>query len=149
MALKFTCVKSFSFGIFLVAVSLVILLLAIALPWLSRDIHSFTVSIVRVLSVLIMPLLGLWIWFGTYYVIENEMLVARSGPMIFKIPVSKISVIRLNQKTIGGIWKPTTSWNSIQIEYNKFDSVFISPVNQEEFITELLKINPGICLKQY
>jgi hypothetical protein len=67
--------------------------------------------------------------------------------MIFKIPIDQISVIKLNQKTIGGLWKPTTSWNSIQIEYNKFDSVFISPVDQEEFIAELLRINPKIQVK--
>lgn len=145
--MKFKCVKSVSFGIFLFFFSLLILFLAIALPWYSGDIHSSTDLIPRILFASIIPLLGLWIWFGTYYVIDNEVLITRSGPMIFKIPIDLISVIRLNQKTIGGLWKPTTSWNSIQIEYNKFDSVFISPVDQEEFIAELLRINPKIQVK--
>jgi len=147
--MKFRCVKSVSFGIFLFFFSLLIPFLAIALPWYSGNMHTSSDLITRILFASIIPLFSLWIWFGTYYVIENEMLIARSGPIIFKIPVGQISVIRLNQKTIVGLWKPTTSWNSIQVEYNKFDSVFISPVNQEEFIAELLKINPGIGLKQY
>jgi hypothetical protein len=148
MALKYPSVKSTSFGIFLIFVSLLIIFLAIILPWYTGNIHSIYEFLISILFASIIPSFALWIWLGTYYIIDNEVLITRSGPMIFKIPVGQISVIRLNQKTIGGLWKPTTSWNSIQIEYNKFDSVFISPVNQEEFITELLKINPRIGLKQ-
>ena len=87
-------------------------------------------------------------WFGTYYIIEKEILTARSGPQVFKILVSQISVVRLNQQTFGALWKPTLSWNSIKVEYNKFETVNISPENQDEFITELLKINPGIEVKK-
>lgn len=148
MSKRFSCVKSPSFGIFLISVSLLIPILAIALPWYTGDIHSNVDLIARTFFAFILPLLSLWIWFGTYYVIDNEILITQSGPMIFKIPVSQISVIRLNQKTIGGLWKPTTSWNSIQIEYNKFDSVYISPVKEDEFISELRRINPGIVVKQ-
>ena len=53
-----------------------------------------------------------------------------------------------SQKTFGSLWKPTLSWNSIKVEYNKSDSVVISPEKQDEFISELLKINPGIEIKQ-
>jgi hypothetical protein len=146
--MKFACVKSVSFGIFLISVSLLMIFLAIIIPWYAGNFHSFYGFFVSILFASIIPSLALWIWFGTYYVIGNDILIARSGPMIFKIPVSQISVVRLNQKTIGGLWKPTTSWISIQIEYNKFDSVFISPVNQAEFIAELLKFNPAIVVKQ-
>ena len=147
--MKFSCVKSVSFGIFLLFFSLLILFLALVLQWYSGNIHTSSDLIARILFVSIIPFFSLWIWFGTYYVIDNEILIARSGPIKFKIPVGQITVIRLNQKTIVGLWKPTTSWNSIQVEYNKFDSVFISPLNQGEFIKELLKINPGIAIKQY
>ncbi len=148
MSKKFTSVKSLSFGIFLLSASLLIIFLAIVLPLYSGDIHSTAELTTRILFALIIPVFALWIWIDTNYIIEEKVLTAKSGPMVFKIRISDISVIRLNQKTIGALWRPALSWKSIQIEYNKSDSVFISPSEQERFIAELLLINRDIEIRQ-
>lgn len=148
MPRKFSSVRSVAFGLFLLSACLLIIFLAIILPWFTGNVHTITELIIRILFALILPFYSLWIWLGTSYITDGEMLTARSGPMVFKIPIRNITAIRLNQKTIGALWKPTTSWNSIQIEYDKSDSVFISPSDQEGFIAELLTINRDIEIKQ-
>jgi hypothetical protein len=148
MSKKFRSVKAVTFGLFLLCISLLILFLAAGYPWISGNIHSMSDLVSRIFMGMVIPSFSLWMWFGTSYTIEKDILTARCGPQVFKIHVSLISVVRLNQKTIGALWKPTLSWNSMQVEYNKSDSVFISPEKQDEFIAELLKINPGIEIRK-
>lgn len=81
----------------------------------------------------------LWIYFGTYYELQDDYLYARSGPFVEKIYYDKIIeikkcanlfssmalcrerlLIRTTRKSIAGL-------------------TYISPVNREEFFNELKK----------
>ena len=42
---------------------------------------------------------------------------------------------------------PANSFDRIEIIYNKFDSIIISPENKQQFIESLLVINPDIKVK--
>ncbi len=57
-------------------------------------------------------------------------------------------MIRLNQKTIGGTWKLTLSWNCMEIKYKKSRSIYITPERQDDFIHQLKTINHNIEIKQ-
>lgn len=74
------------------------------------------------------------------YKIEDENLV------IWKTKI-KIQSIRKIYKTRNPLSSPAMSLDRIAIVYNKFDEVLISPKEREEFITELLKINPNIIVE--
>jgi hypothetical protein len=74
------------------------------------------------------------------YKIEDENLV------IWKTKIN-IQSIRKIYKTRNPLSSPAMSLDRIAIVYNKFDEVLISPKEREEFITELLKINPNIEVK--
>jgi hypothetical protein len=74
------------------------------------------------------------------YKIEGETLV------IWKTKID-IKTIRKIYKTRNPLSSPAMSINRIAIVYNKFDEVLISPKEREEFIDELLKINPNIEVK--
>lgn len=74
------------------------------------------------------------------YKIDNENLV------IWKTKIS-IQSIRKIYKTRNPLSSPAMSLDRIAIVYNKFDEVLISPKEREEFIAELLKINPNIEVK--
>jgi hypothetical protein len=74
------------------------------------------------------------------YKIEDENLV------IWKTKI-KIQSIRKIYKTRNPLSSPAMSLDRIAIVYNKFDEVLISPKEREEFIAELLKINPNIEVK--
>jgi hypothetical protein len=124
-----------------------LIIIAVAYCPMLFDTYSFTELIISSLIVILVSGLFLRIWFGTYYIIDDEILIAISGPLKWRIPIHEIAFIRLNQRTIGGTWKPTLSWDSIEIRYRKSKSIFITPDNQTEFLSDLKKINNEIVIK--
>lgn len=87
----------------------------------------------------------LWILFDTKYKIRGNNLQYYSGPIRGKIDILKINKIE-NVKTwyVTSLFKPALGSYGLTITYNKFDDIYISPENKENFIAELLKINPDI-----
>jgi hypothetical protein len=57
-----------------------------------------------------------------------------------------INAIRKINKTRNPISSPALSLDRIEIIYNKFDSILISPKDKQAFVEELLKINPNIVV---
>ena len=147
MSKKFICKKDLSFGIFLVISGLVIIGVSIVLPFLTDDNYSLSKLIITTLIITQVFGLYFWLWFGTNYSIDNDKLIVRFGPFIWRVAIKEITLIRLNQKTIGGIWKPTLSWNCIEIKYKKDSSISLSPVDESEFLDRLLNVNDKIKIK--
>ena len=56
----------------------------------------------------------------------------------------EIKSIRKIYRTKNSLSSPALSLDRIAIVYNKYDEILISPKERNEFIDELLKINPGI-----
>lgn len=78
----------------------------------------------------------------TDYNINGEMLHIRCGFLFrMNLPISKISEIT-HKSTI--LSSPALSAKRIGLRYGKRRWVYISPKNQEEFISDLCKINPKI-----
>ena len=116
---KFNARRDTSFGCFLFVACAIVVFLAIVLPVLSSKPFGGAGFLISCLVAVMTTGLFLWIWIDTYYLINNGTLTAKSGPVSWKIPIKEVSMIRLNQKTIGGTWKPTLSWNCIEIIYKK------------------------------
>lgn len=74
------------------------------------------------------------------YKIDGENLV------IWKTKID-IKTIRKVYRTNNPLSSPAMSLDRIAIVYNKFDEVLLSPKERDEFINELLKINPNIEIK--
>jgi len=144
---KFKVRKSNSFGYFLLISAIVIGFVSVGLPLLSGDSINITGLAVGLIITTLISGLFLWIWIDTNYLFDNEILIVKSGPMIWKVPIKEIALVRLNQKTIGGIWKPTLSWNCIEIKYKKYQSIFITPEKQDDFIGQLKRVNDKIEVK--
>ena len=79
----------------------------------------------------------------TNYTIDGNILKIRSGFIISKnIPIDNISQIK---KTDSILSSPALSVKErIELFYNKYDSIIISPVNRPEFIKDLQAVNPAI-----
>ncbi|WP_214073323.1 PH domain-containing protein [Mucilaginibacter sp. dw_454] len=80
----------------------------------------------------------------TYYTINGNMLNVRSGFFVnTDIDIAKIkSVAETNT-----MWSaPAWSMDRIEIFYNTYDSVVISPPNKAQFIVDLQVINPNITV---
>lgn len=76
-----------------------------------------------------------------YSVSPDNLTVHTSHFSRTEIPVSAIRKIR---ETNNPLSSPAGSLDRLEIFYNKFDSIIISPVRTEEFLKELLASNPNI-----
>jgi len=97
------------------------------------------------LLIFIVELLFISIQKFTYYQIEENHLIARSGPIKLTIKILEIKSIK----------SPTTAWvgmrlaksrNGMTIRYKSYSEVYISPEKEDQFISTLKKINPDIDL---
>lgn len=79
---------------------------------------------------------------NTRYRITDTILNVKSGFVINKnIEIANIRSIEPNHS----IWSaPALSFDRIEIHYNRYDSVIISPKNKEDFIETIKQINPAI-----
>lgn len=85
----------------------------------------------------------LWIWFGTFYIIEGDRLKYFLGPFRGNIPIQSIKKVTLHSYSFIGM-RAVLSFDGLKINYNNFDEVWISPYQEVEFINELVKVNPEI-----
>lgn len=77
----------------------------------------------------------------SYTIIEDELKVKAGFLVNTKIPISSIHKIKETNNLISS---PAVSLDRLEIFYGKYDSIIISPLDKNEFIQDLLKINPNI-----
>ena len=66
-----------------------------------------------------------------------------------KIKISEIRTIKHSNSIIKtNFYKPGFHEKGIEIMYHKYDDIYISPENKEQFITNLLQLNPNIEIKK-
>lgn len=86
-----------------------------------------------------------WVLLDTRYVIKNNFLLYRSGPIRGKVDITKIkSLKRFSGLNVPVMLKPALDTKGFIVTYNQFDDLFISPKMSEVFIEEIRKINPKI-----
>jgi hypothetical protein len=89
---------------------------------------------------LVLPML-----LNTTYTIDGAVLKIRSGFIKFKdVPIAGITRIEKTQTLLSA---PAISLTErIEIFYNRYDSVVISPQNRSGFIADVLSINPAVVV---
>ncbi len=111
------------------------------------DKITFTEKPFILLPLLSPLILILWIYFDTFYKIEKNELIYRSGFLRGKIEVLNIKEI-LKGKTMWVGIKPALARNGLIIKFNKYDEIYIAPENNDELISDLLKLNSEIKIKE-
>lgn len=83
------------------------------------------------------------VFFSTHYTINaNGILRVKCSWLInYEVTVANIRKIE-NTRTL--LSAPALSLDRIEIFYNKFDTIIVSPKHKADFITALKKINPAI-----
>lgn len=76
-----------------------------------------------------------------YIIAENQLIVKCMFIVNDRIEISKIRKI---EKTNSVLSSPALSLDRIAIKFNKFDEVYISPKERQNFLNDLLLINPNI-----
>ncbi len=81
---------------------------------------------------------ALWCMFGTDYTFTDDALVCRCGPFAETIPYGKL---RTATKCKGYVFSMALSELRIELRYGKrdTDTVFVSPVDEDEFLTDLME----------
>lgn len=95
--------------------------------------------------VLAILILVVYLLLTTFYVIENGILSIHSG-FLSVVRIEIRHVIRI-EKRRNLFASRAGSINRLEIIYNKYDSVLISPKDKEGFIKEIKRINPFIELE--
>jgi len=89
----------------------------------------------------------LWIYFDTYYKIDNNELIYSCGFVKGKIDILSFKEI-LKGKTMWSGLKPALATKGLVIKYNKYDEIYVAPESNDEMISDLLKINPEIKISE-
>lgn len=79
----------------------------------------------------------------TYYSIEGENLTVKSG--IFYNKTINIKSIRRIVETRNPLSSPAASLDRLEVFYNKYDAVIISPREKAAFVAHLQQIKPEIA----
>jgi hypothetical protein len=82
------------------------------------------------------------LFLSTYYQIDDAVLKIRCG-FLFNKTVS-IETIRKISETNSSLSSPATSLDRLEIIYNKFDTIMVSPKDKKGFIKHLTNLNPDI-----
>ena len=79
-----------------------------------------------------------------YIIKENQLIVKSMWIVNEKIEISKIRKIEKSNSILSS---PALSLDRIALYYNKYDEVYISPKEKQDFLNNLLEINPNIEVK--
>jgi len=118
--------------------------LAILFGWIFIDLISQKAwlgvgLIVGIVTFLVYGLLSI------RYTIEEDQLTIKLGILSYqKINIHSIHKI---SETYNPLSSPAASIDRLEIMYNKFDAVLISPKDKKGFIENLTSINPNIEIK--
>ncbi len=96
----------------------------------------------KALIVLLILSILIYTFLSIHYKIEQENLIVKCA-FLTNVMID-INSIRKIVETYNPISSPAASMDRIEIFYNKYDSVLISPKKKTEFIEAILKINPNI-----
>lgn len=91
------------------------------------------------ISLIIIGIIGLF-WFYTRYEIEDELLIIKFGFIKKEINIKDIKSIR---KTKNPLASPALSIHKIEINYDKYETIQISPKDIDLVISELRHRNPN------
>lgn len=136
------------FSLFNILILLIPVLFVLTINILAEDSTNFiffpAIGIFALLFGIILIL-----FYTTYYEIQSEVLVISMFFYKTKIKISGIRILKYSNSIIKtNLYKPGFHHHGIEIMYDKYDDIFISPKNKEQFIAKLLEINPNIEIKK-
>jgi hypothetical protein len=117
--------------------------ITILLGWIMYNL-IIEQSWLGIFIVLLLLSFFIYLFKTTYYVIEKDILHVKSGFLINStIEINSITKI---SETYNPLSSPALSIDRLEIVYNTFDSILISPKNKKSFIESILKINPTVII---
>lgn len=107
-------------------------------------VFADNLALIAFALMLITFVFAVWIWFGTYYIIEENCLYLKCGPIREKIAYDTIKSVKKSRNPLSSL---ALSIDRIEIRYGKRGLTLISPKDKEEFIEELRKKCPNVYIE--
>ena len=146
MPQRFSPKKDLKIGLLLFSPCLILLCIAVV----EATLVSISVAILLLLLVL-------WVWFGTYYEIDGDSIVYRSGPFRGRIPIVDVREIQCHTYSWSGN-RPVLSSDCLRFKcsspptpsrsYRRNYEVFIAPSIEEAFIKKIKEQKPDIVVSE-
>lgn len=89
----------------------------------------------------------IWALVSTRYIMDQDFVHYHFGPQKGKVRIDEIKEISVGVTQWAGMRKVALAQNGLIIKY-KYKTVYISPLTNEDFVKELLKVNPRIRVKE-
>ena len=119
-----------------------LIFLTLIFIFIGIQLFKLTNNIVGIITIIITYTFIIYTFTSNKYTIKGNVLNVKSGFLINEnIDISNIKKIKETNNLISS---PAASIDRIELFYNKFDSIIISPKNKADFISELKQINPEI-----
>lgn len=120
---------------------IVIWTLIVVFIWIFYQSTFVQINILGIIVMIIMVYFLGTIWFYTQYRIEHSTLKITYGLIKKEIDIQEIKSIR---KTTNPFVAPALSVHRIEINFDKYETIQISPNDIQAFVIELQKKNPNI-----
>ena len=118
------------------------------IAFLSGDSIEMVLAPIGILILLLSVLITVT-FFTTYYEIQENLLVVSMFFYKTKIKISEIRTIKYSNSIIKtNFYKPGFHHRGIEIVYHKYDDIFISPNNRDQFIEQLIEQNSTIEIRK-
>jgi hypothetical protein len=88
-----------------------------------------------------------YLYFSTFYELTSDQKLKIKIGFLYRKEIYIRSIKRI-RKTKNHIASPALSGDRIEIQFNRYESVLISPSARAEFIDQLRKINPTIKMAE-
>lgn len=89
--------------------------------------------------------LFVWVYFSTTYYIDAHYFYYQSAFIKGKIEIIKIKEIQLNKTLWSGL-KPALATKGMIIKFG-YDEIYVAPINNQQLVQALLKVNSNIIIK--
>lgn len=120
---------------------IILILIATSIPMFLDDTIIWTGVLINLLTLAFIS----HTFFSTKYIIENDSLIIKCS-FFYKKKIAIHSITKVEESR-SILSSPTPSLDRLEIIYNKFDSILISPKDKQEFLDHLQAINPQITIK--
>jgi hypothetical protein len=118
------------------------------IAFLSGDAIEMVLAPIGILILLLSVLITVT-FFTTYYEIQENLLLVSMFFYKTKIKISEIRTIKYSNSLMKtNFYKPGFHHKGIEIVYHKYDDIFISPNNRDQFIEQLIEQNPTIEIRK-
>lgn len=116
----------------IVGLGALVALIGIVTVWMTPEALPMRVAYTLVMG-LVFGFVA-WIFVATHYTLDKEVLMVRSGPISWRIPLADIERVKPSRNPLSS---PALSMDRLEIRYGK-RSVLISPADREGFLQDLL-----------